>query len=142
MTGNRGARRPAVALLLVSLLLACADGAEPDTISVGNESVPVSRLREAAAGLCTARHQAGAGDVNTARATFYDRSHDALHTLARALEPADRALAARLLEAKQRVESDLAGGTPPTDLAADLDRLSEVTGAGLVRLSIDPPPCA
>ena len=48
----------------------------------------------ASAGLCAAK-AAAASDPEKARATFYDRSHSALHTVARGLEPVDRALAAQ-----------------------------------------------
>lgn len=130
----------AVIVPVVLMLAACGDGRDREAISVGGEQVPVSRLRDAAAGLCAARDEARA-DMRKARDTFYDRSHDALHTLARALEPVDRPLAARLLEDKQRVESDLAGAVPAGDLAPDLGRLAEVTRTGLARLSIDVPPC-
>jgi hypothetical protein len=141
--------RATAALALAAGLIACGNGgsanggsATPETISVGGESVPVSRLRDAAAALCTARQQAMT-DVNAARATYYDRSHDALHTLARALEPVDRALAARLLENKQRVEADLSGsgGATPGEVAANLGRLADVTRRGLGRLSIPAPAC-
>jgi hypothetical protein len=74
-----------------------------------------------------------------ARALFFDRSHEALHTVARALEPVDRAQAATLLEAKQKVESELT--TPPATLRDDLLRLADVYRTGLGRLAISAPPC-
>jgi hypothetical protein len=118
---------------------ACGDDrAAPDPPT----TVPAAPLREAAAGLCTARQQART-DVNTARTTFYDRSHDALHTLAGALAPVDRDLAARLLESKQRVEAGLRGaGSASGELVADLGTLAEVTRRGLDRVSIAVPPCS
>lgn len=130
----------AVAILLV--LTACDGGGDgARTIEVEGEDVPVSRLEEAAAGLCAARDQAR-GDVMQARTTFYDRSHDALHTIARALDRVDRTQAGLLLEAKQRVEADLMNaGTAPGTVAADLDRLAEVTRASLADLSIGVPAC-
>ena len=91
-------------------------------------------------GLCAARASA-ATDVNAARSTFYDRSHDPLHTLARDLEPVDRVLVARLLEAKEAVESDLRGERPAPSLGPDLDRLLEVTAQALARLSLPVPRC-
>ncbi|HYX43402.1 MAG TPA: hypothetical protein VE760_00055 [Acidimicrobiales bacterium] len=91
-------------------------------------------------GLCAARSVA-ASDVNSARSTFYDRSHDPLHSIARDLEPVDRALAARLLEAKEAVESDLRPDRPPPSFGPDLDRLVEVTGQALARLSLPVPRC-
>jgi hypothetical protein len=79
--------------------------------------------------------------VMAARTTFYDRSHDALHDIARDLDPVDRAAAGRLLEAKQQVEAGLDADPPPPGLAADLDRLAGVTRAGLALLDVDVPPC-
>ena len=130
----------AVIVLAMALTAACGDEPQADTISVAGETVPVAHLRDAAMGVCTARQQA-LTDVNTARATFYDRSHDALHTLARALQPVDRDLAARLLEDKQRVEAELTNRGAPGDVAADLGKLAEVSRRGLARLSISVPPC-
>ncbi|MFN2504823.1 MAG: hypothetical protein ABR540_11480 [Acidimicrobiales bacterium] len=118
------------------------DQATPSpTIAVGGEAVAVERLRDAAAALCTARDQARA-DVKQARDTFYDRSHDDLHTISRALDAVDRAQSARLLEDKQRVESDLERNAPGSELSADLDRLAGVTRSGLATLSVTVPPCS
>lgn len=91
-------------------------------------------------GLCAARASAD-GDVNSARSTFYDRSHDPLHSIASDLAPVDRVLAARLLEAKEAVESALRADRPPPSLGPDLDRLVEVTGQALARLSLPVPRC-
>lgn len=140
-------RRGWAAAALLALAFAGCGGGDGDgtpastrSIDVGGEPVPVSRLQDAATALCTARDQAR-GDVKAANATFYDRSHDALHTLARALDGVDRTAAARLLEDKERVEADLRRDTPNADLAADLDRLAQVTRTGLAALSVSVPPC-
>ncbi|HWC12645.1 MAG TPA: hypothetical protein VG455_15660, partial [Acidimicrobiales bacterium] len=104
-------------------------------------TAPAARLYGAAFdGLCTARRSAGT-DVNAARSTFYDRSHDPLHSLAQDLQPVDRALAARLLEAKEAVESGLRAHRPAPSLGPDLDALLEVTGQALARLSLPVPRC-
>jgi hypothetical protein len=79
--------------------------------------------------------------VKAARTTFYDRSHEPLHTIARALEPVDRPLAGRLFEAKEAVEADLSSPSRAPTLSRDLDRLLEVTRASLHRLSVDAPSC-
>lgn len=127
-------------------LSACGAGSGDDrsgaerTIDVSGESVPVARLQQAAIALCTARDEART-DVKRANATFYDRSHDALHTIARALGPIDRAAAGRLLEDKERVEADLEADQPGPELAADLDGLARVTRSGLAALSISVPAC-
>ena len=99
-----------------------------------------AELGAAVEGLCLVRAQARS-DVKAARTTFYDRSHDRLHTLARDLEPVDRALAARLLEANEAFEADVNAEPPRPMLAADLDRLVAVATQGLSRLSLPAPRC-
>ena len=110
------------------------------TITVDGEAIPASRLTDALQGLCDAGAEAR-GDVGTARATFYDRSHDDLHVLARALDPVDPSTAARLLEAKQRVESGLDARPPPPTLSDDIAALVTATRAGLGKLSVPGPDC-
>lgn len=128
---------------------ACGDGDESgigpagtETITVGGESVPVSSLVDGFAGLCQANQAAADRDFAHAKLTFNDHAHTPLHTVARALEDIDRPAAARLLEAKQRVEADLDGsGTTTPGLAADLAALVSATRAGLDRLGIGPQEC-
>jgi len=91
-------------------------------------------------GLCLARSQADA-DPKSVRGTFYDRSHEPIHTIARELEAVDRALAARLLEAKEAVEVDVNAQPPAAMLASDLDRLIDVARQGLARLSVPTGAC-
>ena len=114
------ARRVAVVLLVVAA--ACGDG--------GTEDPRV----DAHAALCEA-----AARPERARELFFDRSHDALHTVARDLEGVDRAQAAELLQAKEKVESGL--GAPGPSLEDDLARLADVYRASLGRLAIEAPPC-
>ena len=103
--------------------------------------VPVRRLTAAVEGLCTALKQAPDGP-RAAEVTFFDESHDTLHTIARALEDVDRSSAAALLEAKQRVEADFAGGRASGGrVADDLRALVEATRAGLARLEVPAPAC-
>ena len=113
------------------------DGSPPQSTVAG---VPPRQVEEAVRGLCEAREEA-ADDVKSARATFYDRSHEPLHGIARALEAVDRAMVARLLQAKEAVEAGLAAATPPPSLTADLDVLLQVSRASLARLSVLPPSC-
>jgi hypothetical protein len=121
------------------------DPAPPDTtgptIVVAGDPVPVVRLTDAVAQLCLAAEEAP-DRPRAAEARFFDRSHETLHVLARALEDADRPLAARLLEAKQKVESDFSGLASGDRVAEDLAGLVEVGGAGLDRLAVPAPPCA
>ncbi|HEX2048712.1 MAG TPA: hypothetical protein VHF27_13175 [Acidimicrobiales bacterium] len=111
-----------VAAALLVLAAACGDGGTTDP------------LVDAHVALCQA-----AARPDQARQLFFDRSHDALHTVAADLEDVDRAQAAALLEAKQRVESGL--DAPGPTLPQDMARLAEVYRASLGRLAIEAPPC-
>ena len=137
-------RRAVAAVALLVVLTSCGRGGEAGerrTIDAGGERVAVQPLRDAAEALCSARDQART-DVKAAKVTFYDRSHDALHTLARALERVDRSQAARLLEDKQRVEADFdRDPVPAGDLTQHLGELAVVTRTGLARLSVTVPRC-
>lgn len=126
-----------VAVLTLVLAAACDGGggsANDDTITVAGQPVAVAPLVDAHAGLCQA-----AAQPDAARRLFFDRSHEALHTVARALEDVDRAQAGELLQAKEKVESELA--SPPPSLPQDLRRLADVYRAGLGRLAITAAPC-
>jgi len=133
--------RPAAAALVLLLTVACAKSSTgpAKAATVGSDRVPVARLMDASAGLCQAK-AAAATDPPASRAAFYDRAHDAVHTVARELEPVDRNLAAQLLEGKEKVESEL-DARPPAPVVEDLGRLSDVYRAGLGRLAITAPPC-
>jgi hypothetical protein len=118
--------------------VACGGASATDqdrTITVGGDRVEVSHLVDAHAGLCAA-----AADPADARRIFFDRSHEALHTVARALDDVDRGEEAQLLEAKNKVESTL--DPPGPHLTDDLRRLADVYRASLGRLAISAPPCA
>lgn len=115
-------RRLALAALL-ALTAACGDDRAGDP------------LVDAHAALC----EATAAGPTEARALFFDRSHEALHEVARRLDDADRAQAAELLEAKERVESGLA--SPGPNLSGDMARLADVYRNSLGRLAIEAPPC-
>ena len=130
------------ALALLAAAAACggsASGAAADRpITLGGDKVTPAHLIDAAAGLCQARNEAAANPA-TARADFYNRSHDSLHTVARGLESVDRGLSADLLVAMQKVEADLES-KPPT-LPDDLGALADVYRSSLGRLAIAAPPC-
>lgn len=126
--------RPAAIAALAVLAAACSGGDSAPTVTVAGRPVAVAPLVDAHAALCE-----GAARPDAARRLFFDRAHDPLHTVAAALEDVDRARAAELLEAKERVESEL--GEAPAGLAADLRRLAGVYRDGLGRLAITAPPC-
>ena len=123
-------------MLALAVLAASCAGTDDkvDTITVGGERVAVVPLVEAHAALCEAVVR-----PVSARTMFFDRSHEALHTVARAVEEVDRAQAADLLQAQEKVESALAAA--PADLPDDLLRLAEVYRTSLGRLAIEAPPC-
>ena len=124
--------RRALVLGLVALA-ACGGG--------GSAPAPAGKPQAVGEGLCVVRRQAAARSV-AAGATFYDRSHAGLHTLASNLEAkGDQAAAGRLLEAMQVVEADIAASPSPPSLPADVDRLITATRNGLDALSIRPPAC-
>jgi len=115
---------------------ACGGGrSRPATATAGAAAAATGDFLAAEAGLCQARAEA-ASDPKAARATFFDRSHQGLHAIARELEGVDRAAAARLLEAKQAVEADFTGEASPAKLRDDLGVLSDTTRAGLDRLKV------
>jgi hypothetical protein len=131
-------RRPAITAALVGLaalvLVSCAPASSDDA------TASAAPLTDAAAALCTAKRQA-AMDPRAARRVFYDRAHDHLHDLARQTQATDRSAAARLLEAKQRVEHDLDASSAPQRLVGDLDQLLAATNGALTAISIPPPAC-
>ena len=111
------------------------------TIVVAGDPVPVAQMTDALANLCTARDEAP-DSPDAAQARFFSRSHTTLHVVARALEDVDRPLAARLLEAKQKVEADFSAHASGGRVADDLRPLVTVTREALDRLAVPLPPCA
>lgn len=94
--------------VLLAVLVACSDAS-------GQEGDREARLRRASQGLCDAQVHAFEANVRRAAEVFDAESHAFLHELAADLEDVDRAAAADLLEAKQRVEralQDPAGSHP------------------------------
>lgn len=89
--------------------------------------------------LCAALSAAVDGDLDASRGTFQDRVHGPLHGLAAAAVETDRAVSARLLEAKQRVEASLAANGD--SLAAGLAALAPTVRAALVAAG-EPEPAA
>jgi hypothetical protein len=109
-------------------------------VTVAGESVPVARLAGYATAICEAARQA-ATDVGAASKTFNGRAHDGLHLIARGLETVDRAAAATLLEAKQKVEADFSKPPPAAQLVADLNHLADVTRSSLTRFGVNVDAC-
>jgi hypothetical protein len=89
-------------------------------------------------GLCDLTN---ATDVVDARATFLDRSHATLHAVAAAADARDRASAAALFEAKQRVEAALARPELPPRFRRDVETLIGTTRDALDAIGLDAPAC-
>lgn len=115
----------AVALLAVIVVAMVADRSDDDS----SRPVATSPAARAYSGVCTAASLARGGDREGARRAFFNESHEPLHELATAAAERDRGAAARLLEAKERVESDLTGAS--RSLADDLDSLAATTAAAM-----------
>lgn len=105
-----------VLTIAVTVSGACGDGGAGEATATG-------RFGGLHAAVCRAAGQAEAGDLAAAEATFDDH-HVGLHDLAAAAEQEDRAVAGRLLEAKQRVEGELDAET----LRALVDAVAQAVG--------------
>ena len=102
-----------------------------------NESSPTVGASAVHVAICDALNEARAGDAAAASRIFTNQSHDGLHELAADSAEQDRAVAADLLEAKQKVEAALIGPAP--QLAADLERLEPTVRRALAITDSDPP---
>ena len=111
-----------------------------NTITVQGQEFQEQELQDAVVAICTARNEADT-DTEAAELVFLDSAHLPLHVIAAAVEDEDRALAGRLLEAKQTVEEEFAGKTDPAELADELDALLDVTVESLYVLEIEVSTC-
>lgn len=125
--------RSAMPLVGVSLVLAACGG--------GADATPSTPVGTAVAGLCDARDAAGGGEVDRAEATFLDRSHDEMHRLAAEVAEADRTAAARLLEAKQLVESAFRSDEGAGRIAGLLEDLLAAARGAAAQLDEEVPEC-
>lgn len=130
-------RGAGLSLALLLVLVSCGSSGEtvtPEATGAGD----AVRAQAAVLGLCEIRD---ASELETAEAVFHDRSHDALHAIAAAVEEVDRGAAADLLAAKQRVEADLAARELPATFASDVEDLLAATRAALAALGVPVPLC-
>jgi hypothetical protein len=137
----RLARRAAVVLALALPLAACGGGPGPPPEPTARGSLGVVTAADAralVAALCRVAALAGT-DPGEAGRTFRDRAHDELHVLAAAVEPVDRAAAAALLVAKERVEADLSTGAG--GFAAHAAELVRATRGALRAVGLPAPGC-
>ncbi|MDE0805515.1 MAG: hypothetical protein OSA99_19615 [Acidimicrobiales bacterium] len=92
---------------------------------MGGGDVERARASGVLAGMCeTLEVSSNGGD---AQRPFYDEAHEDLHTLAADVTELDRAVAARLLRAKERVESALSAEFPDEQLTAMIQTLVDAT---------------
>ena len=106
-------------MMVVAVMLACSGGA------ASSQQVTDASNRIVAA-LCDARAQVGEGAA-AVESIFVDRAHDPLHDLARDSVEINRAVAARLLEAKQAVEAAFETARSKDALTVQLDSLIDAT---------------
>lgn len=122
-----------------ALLGACSSAS---TTKTSTTTVTVADITAAHTGLCAAIAAATNGDEEAAGVTFTDRVHGGLHDLASRVEERDRSVAARLLEAKERVEADLDQSVTAAALTADLINLAPNVRAAIALLGdAMPEPC-
>lgn len=141
--------RVVVGLLTIGSLFASCGGQDDRTDPATSASPEPTTATEpstsrtaatdpALAQLCGVLNAALAGELDVVRSTF---DHGPLHTLADAAIDVDRGVAARLLEAKEAVESDLADpATAAATVAADLEALTTATAAALNATGTAVPP--
>ena len=142
----RGRRKRVAWVVAAALGLASCGGyggsdhvTTPPALPSGSLGVVTSDAAVAAVqGLCDLRD---APDAPAASATFYDRTHQELHVIAAATEERDRAKAATLLEAMQRVEADLERPLLPAGFSADVETLVGATRGALASIGLDAPGC-
>jgi hypothetical protein len=137
----------AASLLAASMLSACLGGdngavGTPTTLPSGSLGVltPADAAR-AMEGLCELAAP-GSGDLEAARATFFDEAHQTLHVIAAAVESTDPAIAALLQQAKQRVEGDLEATELPSGFEDDVVTLRAATRRAIDAVGISVPLCA
>ena len=104
------------------------------------EATAVARSPEARDSICEAAALVRRGEISPARSIFLGRTHDQLHMLAAETAKRSRAAAARLLEAKAKVEG---GFDPPSaTLADDLEVVAVTTGRSMAAAGgTDPGTC-
>ena len=113
--------------LMLLVVAGCGSGVDDPYLAAGT-------------GLCEAAMKAEGGDAAGAGTVFYDTVHQPLHDLAAEVSEVDRAVPARLLEAKEAVESALDTAQP--DPADAWQTLLAATDEALVATGHDRLSCA
>lgn len=123
------------AALITLMLSACSSVPSMST----PPSQPTPGLTESRSGICQAI--AALPDPSAAERAFTNLAHDPLHTLA-ADARLDRSMAARILEAMEKVEADFTQSPDVAVLTDDLTALLAATDRALEALNVQVPPCA
>lgn len=119
-------------VVLSAAALACGPPGRGGDDEAPVAAAPTDAYATVLPGLCRSSAAAESGDVAGAERVFADTVHGPLHDIAQEAEASDRAMAARLLEAKQAVEHHLERPqADPAALGSDLARLSGATRAAL-----------
>ena len=133
--------------VMAALLAACDGGtAEPSATPTapppsGELGVVTPEAASAAVlGLCEVRSGL-ATDPRGAAATFENQVHEELHVIAAATEIQDRQAAATLLQAKEKVEADLADPATAAGSGADVDALLSAVRSALTAIGLSAPDC-
>ena len=143
-----GRRRTRAALLTIVIVALAACGAKEGASGTSTPSGPsgaqgVVTLADASAAvqaLCTMR-TTPISDPDAANGIFYDTVHEELHVIASATQEKDRAAAGDLLQAKQKMESDLLEHPLPVSYPADAKALAQATRAALASIGLSVPAC-
>ena len=131
--------RPIVgAITIVAFVAGC--GSSPITAPTDPSTVAESTFSSTYTALCEVLQQATDGDLAAAHTTFVDDVHGPLHDLAGDAAEVDRPASARLLEAKERVESGF--DTLDPSIVTALEELVARLGTVIVSLGhTEPPAC-
>lgn len=129
MTCRRSIRWFPVVVALVSIA-GCGGGTNG-----GTDGGTAATSEVAVDGWCEFVVAFEAGDSEVAKRAFHGRLHDPLHVLAQDVTSVDRGVAARLLEAKSKVEQAFSGGAL---VASDVTDLETAIASALTTLDRAP----
>lgn len=141
-------RRNATAVIvgIVVALAACGSNgggggsAPPSGPSGALGVVTLADATAAVRGLCTMKTMP-VSNPDAANGIFYDTIHEELHVIAAATQVRDPVAAGDLLQAKQKMESDLLEHPLPSSYPADAKALGQATRAALASIGLSVPAC-
>jgi hypothetical protein len=136
---TRGSRCLATIAVLVAVVATGGAGCG----SAEDEGAPSGELPSSQAylGVCRALLAARNGDAARARTVFENDAHGPLHELSDQVDEENRAIAARLLESKNAVESAVAKNADADAMRTALERLSAATADAVREVEGEPGPC-